>query len=104
MAPGRNYEAELLRKDVFRALSFGFALLAYGTAGFRLIEGASLLDSLYMTVITVTTVGFQEVTPTSAAGKILIFTLLGFGALFGYFIMRRIIFIVLGLISTVLSS
>jgi voltage-gated potassium channel len=85
MAPGRNYESELLRKDVFRALGFGFALLAYGTAGFRLIEGASLLDSLYMTVITVTTVGFQEVTPASASGKILIFTLLGFGALFGYF-------------------
>ena len=85
MALGRNYEDQLLRKDVLRASVLGFTLLAYGTLGFRVIEGASLLDSLYMTVITVTTVGFQEVIPTSTGGKFLIFSLLGLGALFGYF-------------------
>jgi len=39
------------------------ALLTAGTTGFRLLTGAGLVDSLYMTVITVSTVGFQEQVP-----------------------------------------
>jgi len=34
------------------------SVLAYGTAGYRFIEGWSWLDSVYMTVITISTVGF----------------------------------------------
>jgi voltage-gated potassium channel len=45
--------------------------LLVGTIGYRLIEGPSwsLFDALYMTVITVTTVGFQEVHELSPAGR-----------------------------------
>ncbi len=39
------------------------------TAGYMLIEGWSLGDALYMTVITLTTVGFREVAPLDAAGR-----------------------------------
>ena len=77
-SPGRKNRRRLLRKDVLRASVLGFTLLAYGTLGFRVIEGASLLDSLYMTVITVTTVGFQEVIPTSTGGKFLIFSIINY--------------------------
>lgn len=41
-----------------------------GTAGFYLIEGWRLLDALYMTVITISTVGFMEVHPLSDQGRV----------------------------------
>ncbi|MFH0917169.1 MAG: potassium channel family protein, partial [bacterium] len=47
-----------------------FAVVVIGTVGYRLIEGWGLLDSLYMTVTTIFTVGFNEVHPLSRAGSI----------------------------------
>lgn len=47
-------------------------LTIVGTVGFRLIEGGSWLDCLYMTVITLTTVGFEHTLEPSDAGKIFI--------------------------------
>lgn len=44
-------------------------LLAAGTLGYVLIEGWSVTDALYMTVITVTTLGYGEVHPLSPAGR-----------------------------------
>ncbi len=43
-----------------------------GAVGFRLIEGSSWtwIDAVYMTVITMSTVGFEEVKPLSPAGRI----------------------------------
>lgn len=49
-------------------------VLAAGTVGYMIIEGWDAVESLYMTVITLTTVGFGEVHPLSRAG--LIFTTL----------------------------
>jgi voltage-gated potassium channel len=49
-----------------------------GTIGFHLIEGWSFLDCLYMTVITIFTVGFKEVRELSPQGQIFtIFVILG---------------------------
>jgi len=45
-------------------------LLAAGTLGYQLVEGWGRLDALYMTVITLTTVGFQETHPLSAGGRV----------------------------------
>lgn len=44
-------------------------LLMVGTLGYHLIEGWTLEESLYMTFITVSTVGFGEVRTLSAAGR-----------------------------------
>ncbi|MFC1991267.1 potassium channel family protein [Chloroflexota bacterium] len=61
------------------------AIIAVGTTGYTVIEGWSFLDSLYMTVITITTVGYAEVHPLSISGRIFsIFLIIGgvSGALF----------------------
>jgi len=44
-------------------------VMTVGTAGYAYIEGWGLLDSLYMTVITITTIGFREVHDMSDAGR-----------------------------------
>ena len=44
-------------------------ILAVGTIGYVVIEGAPVFDSLYMVIITVTTVGFGEVFDLSTAGQ-----------------------------------
>ena len=62
-----------LNRFVF-ILSAPVLLMAAGTAGYRLVEGWGLFDALYMTVITISTVGFQEVHPLSQAGRV--FTML----------------------------
>jgi voltage-gated potassium channel len=46
------------------------AIVMAGTVGFMLIEGWGALDSLYMTVITISTVGFREVRPLSPGGQL----------------------------------
>jgi voltage-gated potassium channel len=46
------------------------ALMVIGTAGFRYLEHWSWFDSFYMVVITLTTVGYQEVHPLSHAGRV----------------------------------
>lgn len=54
-------------------------ILALGTAGYVVIEGWSLLDALYMAVITITTVGYREVHPLSDAGRLFTISLLLIG-------------------------
>ena len=45
-------------------------LLCVGTLGYRTVGGWDWLDALYMTVITITTVGFHEVQPLGPAGRL----------------------------------
>ena len=53
-------------------------LLSAGTIGYMVLEGWTVIDALYMTVITFTTVGYQEVQPLSTAGRIFnIFLIVG---------------------------
>lgn len=45
-------------------------IIVIGTVGYLLIEGWSFLDSLFMTITTITTVGYDEVHPLSDGGRI----------------------------------
>jgi len=60
--------------------------IVVGTAGYLLLDtGWSVLDALYMTVITLTTVGFREVEPLNDAAKVwtMALSLTGVGLIFG---------------------
>jgi voltage-gated potassium channel len=54
-------------------------VIAGGVLGYHLLEKLSLLDALYMTVITVSTVGFKEVIEFSPVGRLFTIFLILFG-------------------------
>lgn len=69
------------------ALATGLLMIpiSIGVAGYMIIEGASFLDSLFMTITTITTVGYGEVFPLSASGRIFtIFLIVGNLGIFAY--------------------
>lgn len=56
-----------------------FAVLATGTVGFRLLEEYPWLDAFYMTLTTMTTVGYGEIHPLSQRGRMFNSVLILFG-------------------------
>jgi len=52
------------------ALVFIFAIIIFGVIGYVIIEDLSIIDALYMTIITISTVGYGEVHALSPSGKI----------------------------------
>ena len=62
-----------------RATALVLGLFVAGAAGYRVVEGVPWWDAFYMTVITITTVGFGHVFPLSPAGQVLTVALLGAG-------------------------
>jgi voltage-gated potassium channel len=69
------------RASLFYSLAALAGVAVFGTVGFTLVEGWSLADSLYMTVMTVTTVGYGPPLPLSPAGRnfSIFFMVLGVG-------------------------
>lgn len=64
-------------------LIFIFMILL-GVSGYIVIEGWSFIDALFMTVITISTVGYREVRPLSLHGEVftIFFILVGVGSFF----------------------
>jgi len=58
-----------VKRRVVRPIAILVTVLLVGVLGYMLIEGWGWFDSLYMTVITVGTVGFREIHPLSRAGE-----------------------------------
>ncbi len=65
-------------RRVFWGVFWLAAVTAFGVVGYQLIEGWNFLDAVYMTVTTITTVGYREVHALSDAGRIFsIFLMVG---------------------------
>lgn len=59
-----------VKRQLIFALSLILLVIFIGTIGYVVLEGWPLFDSLYMTVITITTVGYREVHDLSDTGKL----------------------------------
>ncbi len=46
-------------------------IILFGTFGYHLVVGMSMFESFYMTVITISTVGFSEIQPLGVSGRVL---------------------------------
>jgi voltage-gated potassium channel len=57
-------------KRIYIGLGFLFGLIVFGALGYMLLENLEPLDAIYMTIISITTTGFQEVKPLDHAGRI----------------------------------
>jgi len=105
-----NHPLSLLKLLAFYSrLAYPVALIlitiSFGTLGYRLIEGWSFVDALFMTITTMTTVGYGEIHPLSHSGRMftigLIITSIG---LAGYVVSRLTAFIVEGEIKQILQG
>jgi voltage-gated potassium channel len=75
---------EELRKRLVLSAALIALIVSFGTIGYMGVEGWDFIDSLYMTIITLTTVGFKEVHDLSLSGRIFTIVLLigGVGTVF----------------------
>jgi voltage-gated potassium channel len=82
-------------KQTFISITIAFLLFFVGTTGYIAIEDWSLLDSAYMTAITLSTVGFSEINTISNAGRLftmfLIFIGVGFYLYLASVLMQTIV-------------
>ena len=61
------------------SLIFFIVIIVVGTFGYVMIEGWDMLDALYMTIITISTIGFGEIRPLHPAGRFFTLFLIIFG-------------------------
>jgi voltage-gated potassium channel len=75
---------EKLREKVLLTAALIILIVSFGTIGYMTIEGWAFFDSLYMTIITLTTVGYGEVHNLSDRGRLFTIILIigGVGTVF----------------------
>jgi hypothetical protein len=76
-----------LKDPEFRSLFYWvLGLLVVGTWFYARVERWSVLDSLYFSIITLTTVGYGDFSPQTTPGKIftMIYVLVGLGLISGF--------------------
>ena len=66
-------------------IAFLAIIIVLGTLGFRFIEGLSLVDAFYFSIVTIATVGYGDIHPSTESGKFLalILILCGVGTFLG---------------------
>ncbi len=79
-------------------------IVCLGVVGYMVIEGWNLLDALYMTVTTLTTVGYSEIHELSNPGRIFTIVLIIIGVAFFLYVAGAVVqFMVEGRIRTILG-
>jgi voltage-gated potassium channel len=88
-------EAPHLRGRVITGLAVFLALLAAGTGGYMAIERWSFIDAFYMTVTTITTVGYREVQPLDTKGRVFTIFLVLFGVGTAFYLLTTFVALVI---------
>lgn len=94
--------------DSTRHLIFSVFLIVFiiilGVTGYMMIEGWNILDALYMTVETLTTVGYNEVHEMTRMGRIFTILLICIGVAFFLYVAGAVVqFMIEGRIRTILG-
>jgi voltage-gated potassium channel len=66
-------------RRIYLSLLSLLLIVLLGMLGYHLLEGWNWFDSLYMTIITLATIGYGEVHPLTAAGKVFTMMLIALG-------------------------
>lgn len=61
---------KFFKSKIYLAFFLMIAVLLFGIFGYKFISNYNWVDAVYMTIITVTTVGFSEVRPLDPPSKI----------------------------------
>ncbi len=81
------FKSNFIKSRFYTALSLLFLIILVGTFGYVYIAEYGWIDALYMTVITISTVGFKEVQPLDFDAKIFtIFLIITSITIFGYIV------------------
>jgi voltage-gated potassium channel len=87
--------AREIRQRLITGLFIFVLLIAFGTSGYMIIERWSFFDALFMTVTTVTTVGYREVRPLDTEGKIFTIILVLFGVGTAFYLLTTFVALVI---------
>lgn len=94
--PFQNREQQRMYAKSVTALIMLVTILSFGTFGYMFIEHSSFVDSLYMTMITISTIGYGEIFPLSTMGRIFTMVLILVGVGFVMFMFSKITEAVVG--------
>ena len=66
-------------KRLQRAVTLLFFIIAFGTIGYYAVEHMTMFEAFYMTLITISTVGFSEIKPLTIYGRIITIIIISTG-------------------------
>ena len=91
-------------KHLIISTALSAIIIATGTLGYMFLEGWGILDALYMTVITISTVGFMEVKPMGDTGHVFTIFLVFIGVGFTLYVAAAVVqFMVEGRIRVIMG-
>lgn len=73
------------------SIILSLVILVVGTAGYMIIEDWRFLDALYMTVITISTVGYREINQVGDAGRVFTILLVAIGVGFTLYVAAAVV-------------